>query len=98
MVCADEKTAIQALERMEPDLPVHGTCCLTAALFVHTGQVLGLITPNRPSEVFTQFLDLLHTHPDGRGHGSMLPPELLERFLARVPPERAERFGRGPGP
>lgn len=75
VVCADEMTAIQALERVSPDLPTHkpghllkrefeyirhGTLCLTAAFFVHTGKALGLVTERRPKEVFTQFLELLH--------------------------------------
>lgn len=76
VVCADEMTAIQALERVAPDLPRrlpgqllkrefeyirHGTRCLTAGLFVHTGRVLGLVTERRPKAVFVQFLDLLHS-------------------------------------
>lgn len=75
VVCADEMTAIQALERISPDWPPrkpghifkrefeyirHGTVCLTAALFVHTGKTLGLVTERRPKQVFIQFLDLLH--------------------------------------
>ncbi|MGH9114377.1 MAG: hypothetical protein ACRDWW_00965, partial [Acidimicrobiales bacterium] len=45
----------------------HGTRCLTAGLEVHTGQVLGLVTPRRPATVFTAFLDLLDTQvPAGR--------------------------------
>lgn len=74
VVCADEKTCIQALERRHPDrLPArpgqlrrraveyvrHGTRCLTAGLFVHTGKVIGMVTPTRPKEVFLAFLDLL---------------------------------------
>ena len=74
VVCADEKP-IQVLSRQLADrLPRapgqilqrefeyvrHGTICLTAALFVHTGRVLGMITPNRPAQVFVAFLDRLH--------------------------------------
>jgi putative transposase len=77
VVCADEKTSIQALRRRFPDrLPSRpgqlrlrsveyvrqGTRCLTAGLFVHTGKVLGLVTPTRPQEVFVDFLNLLHAH------------------------------------
>jgi DDE superfamily endonuclease/homeodomain-containing protein len=53
-VCIDEKTGMQALERIAPDLPMvpglqsrlefeyerHGTLCLTAGFHVVTGQVL----------------------------------------------------------
>jgi len=74
VVCADEKTCIQALQRRFPDrLPTgpgqlrrraveyvrHGTRCLTAGLFVHTGRIVGMVTPTRPKEVFLDFLDLL---------------------------------------
>jgi transposase len=74
VVCADEKTCIQALHRRFPDLLPkrpgqlrrrsveyvrHGTRCLTAGLFVHTGKIVGTVTPSRPKEVFVAFLDLL---------------------------------------
>jgi transposase len=64
------KTSIQALERKHPtvlgqvgtltkiehEYTRHGTRCLTAALEVATGQVFGLLTPNRPAEVFAEFV------------------------------------------
>ncbi len=74
VVCADECTCIQALQRRFPDLPIgrpgelarrefeykrHGTACLTGGLFVHTGEVLGMLTEKRPKAVFLAFLDLL---------------------------------------
>ncbi|MGH9122868.1 MAG: IS630 family transposase, partial [Acidimicrobiales bacterium] len=78
----DEKTSIQALQRRFPDLGLrrpaelvkreaeyirHGTRCLTAGLDVHTGRVLGLVTPRRPAPVFVAFLDLLDAHvPPGQ--------------------------------
>ena len=69
----DEKTSIQALERLRPDLPMipgicqrieheyirHGTRCLTAAFNVATGRVHGLLTPDRPNTVFARFIDAL---------------------------------------
>ena len=59
----DEKTSIQARERVRPDLGMirgvpqrieheykrHGTLCLTAGLNVATGEVRGLLTPDRPA-------------------------------------------------
>jgi transposase len=82
VVCADEKTCIQALQRRFPDLLPsrpgqlrrrsveyvrHGTRCLTAGLFVHTGKILGMVTPTRPKEVFLDFLNLLDDHvPEGQ--------------------------------
>ncbi len=81
VVCADEKTCIQALQRRFPDLSPsrpgqlrrrsveyvrHGTRCLTAGLFVHTGKILGLVTPTRPKEVFLDFLNLLDARNGSR--------------------------------
>jgi len=77
----DEKTSIQARERVRPDLPMirgipqrreheykrHGTLCLTAGLNVATGEVQGLLTPDRPAPVFARFLeDLIASVPDAK--------------------------------
>lgn len=70
VVSVDEKTSIQALKRKYPNKPVipgsgelieheykrHGTCCLTAGLDVATGEIIGLLTANRPAEVFAEFI------------------------------------------
>jgi putative transposase len=99
VVCADEKTCIQALSRRFPDqLPRrpgqlrrrsveyvrHRTRCLTAAFFVHTGRVLALVTPRRPKEVFLAFLDLLDVNVPPVGH----PPGAGQ---PQHPPRRAHR-------
>ncbi len=69
--CIDEKTAIQALDRSQPALPMrpgqperhaveyvrHGTVSLFAALEVHSGKVLGHCAPRHTSEEFVAFLD-----------------------------------------
>jgi hypothetical protein len=61
VVCADDKTGIQALERLHPTKPArpgqvelqefeyirHGRRCLLASLVVPTGQVLGSVTERR---------------------------------------------------
>lgn len=75
----DEKTSIQALERKFPDRPMvrgipqlrefeyirHGTLCLTGRFNIATGEVGGLITPDRPAPVFARFLDeTLESVPD----------------------------------
>jgi transposase len=71
ILSVDEKTSIQALQRRYPSLPVmpglperieheyirHGTCCLTAGFEVATGSVMGILTPNRPAEVFAEFME-----------------------------------------
>lgn len=68
--CVDEKTAIQALDRIDPLLPLspgraerhgfeyyrHGTLSLYAALNTHTGEVLGTAVPRHTSEEFVAFL------------------------------------------
>ena len=79
--CVDEKTAIQALDRTLPVLPLspgraerhgfeyvrHGTLSLYAALEVHTGHVEGMTAQRHTSEAFLSFLDrVVATQPDGR--------------------------------
>jgi transposase len=68
--CIDEKTAIQALDRIDPVLPLspgraerhgfeyyrHGTLSLYAALNTHTGEVLGSAVPRHTSDEFVVFL------------------------------------------
>jgi transposase len=71
--CVDEKTAIQALDRLDPVLPLspgraerhgfeyyrHGTLSLYAALDVKTGKVEGKTARRHTSEEFIDFLSLL---------------------------------------
>lgn len=68
--CVDEKTAIQALDRIDPMLPLspgraerhgfeyyrHGTLSLYAALNTHTGEVLGSAVPRHTSDECVAFL------------------------------------------
>lgn len=69
--CIDEKTAIQALDRSQPALPMraghverraveyvrHGTVSLFAALEVPSGKVLGRCAPRHTSAEFVEFLN-----------------------------------------
>ena len=69
--CVDEKSAIQALDRLDPVLPMspgraerhgfeyfrHGTLSLYAALDVRSGKVLGKTAPRHTSDEFVSFLD-----------------------------------------
>src|SRR5882757_4241207 len=69
--CVDEKTAIQALDRLDPVLPLspgrverhgfeyyrHGTLSLYAALDVKSGKVHGKTAARHTSEEFVAFLD-----------------------------------------
>jgi|SRR5712691_2638652 transposase len=79
--CVDEKTAIQALDRLDPVLPLspgraerhgfeyyrHGTLSLYAAFNTKTGEVIGKTAERHTSEQFVAFLtDLVVTQPRGR--------------------------------
>src|ERR1700686_4972336 len=69
--CVDEKTAIQALDRLHPVLPLspgraerhgfeyyrHGTLSLYAALDVKTGKVHGMTAARHTAQEFITFLD-----------------------------------------
>jgi transposase len=81
VLCVDEKSQIQALERTAPLLPMrpglaerraqdylrHGTTSLFAALDIHTGKVIGQMHRRHRSAEFRQFLATI----DAR-----VPPEL----------------------
>src|SRR5882724_10759528 len=74
--CIDEKTAIQALDRLDPVLPLspgraerhgfeyyrHGTLSLYAALNTATGEVLGKTAVRHTSEEFVAFLSDIVAH------------------------------------
>lgn len=79
--CVDEKTAIQALDRLDPVLPLspgraerhgfeyyrHGTLSLYAALNTATGEVLGKTADRHTSEEFVAFLaDIVAGQPRRR--------------------------------
>jgi transposase/DNA-binding CsgD family transcriptional regulator len=79
--CLDEKTAIQALDRLDPVLPLspgraerhgfeyyrHGTLSLYAAVDVKTGVVIGETAPRHTTDEFIRFLDrLIATQPRSR--------------------------------
>jgi transposase len=78
---ADEKTAIQALDRLDPVLPLspgraerhgfeyyrHGTLSLYAALNTRTGEIIGQTVPRHTSDAFVDFLnDIVDTQPRRR--------------------------------
>src|SRR5215471_6443761 len=79
--CVDEKTAIQALDRLDPVLPLspgraerhgfeyyrHGTLSLYAALNTETGEVVGKTAERHTSEEFVAFFSEIVAHqPKGR--------------------------------
>lgn len=83
MVSTDEKTGIQALERLHPTLPMlsgvperreheykrHGTRCLIASFEVATGRVIrGSLGPTRTSEDFAGHIArTIATEPEAAG-------------------------------
>jgi len=77
----DEKTAIQALDRLDPVLPLspgraerhgfeyyrHGTLSLYAALNTRTGEIIGQTVPRHTSAAFVDFLgDVVASQPRRR--------------------------------
>jgi hypothetical protein len=81
VVCVDEKTGMQALERLHPTRPArpgrpglrefeyvrHGTRCLLASLVVPTGQVLGSVTERRATWDFVRHVrDVVEAFPQAK--------------------------------
>jgi len=79
--CVDEKTAIQALDRLDPVLPLspgrlerhgfeyyrHGTLSLYAALNTKSGEVMGKTAARHTSQEFVAFLaELVANQPRGK--------------------------------
>ncbi|HJW75936.1 MAG TPA: IS630 family transposase [Thermoleophilia bacterium] len=74
VMCVDEKSQIQALDRTQPELPLqagsprrltatykrHGTTCLLAALAVHSGAVSGRCVDANDHTTFLRFLKSLY--------------------------------------
>ena len=80
VICVDEKSQIQALDRTQPLLPMrpgqverrshdykrHGTVSLFAALDVKAGTIIGKCMPRHRAQEFRRFLDTIETNvPDG---------------------------------
>ena len=71
VLCVDEKSQIQALDRSQPLLPMrpgqaerrshdykrHGTTSLFAALDIATGEIIGKCFPRHRAREFRKFLD-----------------------------------------
>lgn len=81
VLCVDEKTSIQALERARPTAPGapgrperrdpeyvrHGTRCLLATLVVPTGQVVGSVTEHRGRWDFVRHIrDVVEQFPQAK--------------------------------
>lgn len=83
ILCLDEKTGMQALERRYPDLPMqpgmpvrrefeyirHGTLTLMGAYDVRSGKLFGFLSDGHDSDTFVQLLEQVDAcYPTGRGH------------------------------
>jgi len=83
IICLDEKTGMQALERRYPDIamrpgqPVrrefeyirHGTLCLMGAYNVRKRKLFGFASADHDTRTFVDLLDIAdQCHPEGRGH------------------------------
>jgi len=83
VICLDEKTGMQALERRFPDLPMvpgqplrrefeyirHGTLCLMGAYDVRRRKLFGFVSEDHDSQTFVALLDAVNRcYPTGRGH------------------------------
>lgn len=83
IICVDEKTGIQALERRYADIPMapgqpvrrefeyirHGTLTWMGALDVRRGKPFGFPSEGHDTDTFVQLLDLIdECYPLGKGH------------------------------
>ena len=80
VICVDEKTGIQALDRTQPMLPMkakkprcwsneyvrHGTRTLLASLDVATGKVIAHVRKDRTSKTFLKFMDAVVAENKGK--------------------------------
>ena len=96
--CVDEKTAIQALDRLDPVLPLspgrierhgfeyyrHGTLSLYAALNTATGEVLGKTATRHTSEEFVGFLTNIIAHQPTKREIHIIVDNLSAHKTARV--------------
>jgi transposase len=96
--CLDEKTAIQALDRLDPVLPLspgraerhgfeyyrHGTLSLYAALDTGTGEVIGKTAPRHTSEEFVAFLSDVVARQSPRREIHIILDNLSAHKTARV--------------
>jgi transposase len=83
IICVDEKTGMQALERRYPDLPMepgcpvrrefeyirHGTLTFMGAFDVRRCKLFGFVSEDHNSATFVDLLNVIdECYPQGRGH------------------------------
>ena len=104
--CVDEKSAIQALDRLDRRLPLspgraerhgfeyyrHGTLSLYAALNPQTGEVIGQTAPRHTSQEFVTFLGEVVASQPARGpYHSRQPERAQNTFGPSVPGGTSQR-------
>lgn len=96
--CVDEKTAIQALDRKDPVLPLspgrierhgfeyyrHGTLSLYAAFNTKTGEILGKTAPRHTSAEFVAFLEDIVANQSKRKEIHVIADNLSAHKTERV--------------
>src|SRR6267143_2838815 len=96
--CVDEKTAIQALDRLDPVLPLspgrlqrhgfeyyrHGTLALYAALNTNSGEVVGKTAAHHTSQEFVAFLADICTRQPKRKEIHLIADNLSAHKTKRV--------------
>lgn len=105
IICVDEKTGIQALERRYPDItmkpgqPVrrefeyvrHGTLTWMGAFDVRRGLPFGFTSHGHDTDTFVELLDTISTfYPKGRGH------IIMDNLSAHDTPDVQEWFDEHP--
>lgn len=105
IVCVDEKTGMQALERRYADVPMapgrpvrrefeykrHGTLCWMGAFDVRRGKPFGFTSHEHNSDTFIELLDLVDAvYPPGRGH------IIMDNLSAHDTPDVNEWFDEHP--
>jgi transposase len=105
IVCVDEKTGMQALERRYADIPMaagqpvrrefeyvrHGTLCWMGAIDVRGGKPFGFTSQGHDSDTFIELLDVIDVvYPPGRGH------IIMDNLSAHDTPDVNEWFDEHP--
>jgi DDE superfamily endonuclease len=95
IVCVDEKTGMQALERRRADIPMaqgqpvrrefeykrHGTLCWMGAFDVRRGKPFGFTSHEHNGDTFVELLDIIDTvYPDGRNLSAHDTPDVNDWF------------------
>ncbi len=107
VLCVDEKSQVQALDRTQPILPLrpglpeqrtsdyerHGTTSLFAALEVATGKVIGECHRRHRHQEFLKFMDLVDSHiPADAGEVHLI----LDNYGTHKTPKVIRWFARHP--